>query len=360
MKTIATLLLAFPVIIAKAQITFDKGDFPSPGITIEYFEGWNDSIQMGNADTAQLYDFSSILSNIQDTMTTEYLDPANTPFGGQHSGSTVVYKEALEKDSATGQTVVEFWQYLTITSANGKYTGITVNVDTAYLFSQQTPSSLQAFHADYAPVAEFIGTSWTFNSIFQTNTSWRVAIADFSHTEDIYRDIIIDSWGSFKNPWNEFDAIRFKVFETRTGHDTTNGIETDYFVDTMYYFEYWTKGLGNYIARAYTNDDYTQLQYFQVAHQENPVGISQDEIFTDDVLLFPNPVRNVLYIHTSQKGSLKYKIYNTNGALVLYGDLRNDSTMGHGINVSNLDKGLYLFELRSGNKIVGRNQVMVE
>jgi hypothetical protein len=360
MKSLFTFLVVLlSASLLKAQIIFDSGDFPKPGQTITYLQGWSDSLDMGTADSNQLFDFSKMLANIEDTMLIEFVNPTSTPYGSMHPNATVAYMEEVEKDSATDATVVEFWQYIQTATGASKYAGITVNVDTAYMFSSAPPSGMTPFHSDYSPVVEYLGSSWTYQSTKQTTTEWVVNANSLTHYEITYRDIYVDAWGVFKNPWNEFDAIRFKVYEIQTYIDTINGQLDNISMDTSHYFEYWVKGLGHYMARVYTSDDYTQVHYFLAAALQNPIGIEQSDAISEDLVVFPNPADNLIYVKTSHEGEMSYMLYGVNGAKILEGYFNRDKALYDGINVRTLEPGMYILEIRSESGILGQRKVLV-
>lgn len=70
-----------------------------------------------------------------------------------------------------------------------------------------------------------------------------------------------------------------------------------------------------------------------------------DDIKTDVIVLYPNPVTNVLNIECSTKVE-NYDIYNYNGKRVLSGELKNNN-----IEVNHLSSGIYLIRLISNEGV---------
>lgn len=63
--------------------------------------------------------------------------------------------------------------------------------------------------------------------------------------------------------------------------------------------------------------------------------------------LFPNPVENILNVSVIDNRSIAFKIYNMMGQVVKSGNLEQSE-----INVSNLEGGLYIFEMNDGQKSI--------
>lgn len=71
---------------------------------------------------------------------------------------------------------------------------------------------------------------------------------------------------------------------------------------------------------------------------------------TPELMLFPNPTSDVLYVRNASVG-LNYTVINVNGKRVMeYGTATNNA-----IDVSLLPDGFYIIEARRGNDVVGRN-----
>jgi len=359
MKAVSTFLGIFITGLLYGQITFTQSDFPKPGIIINYLEGWSDSVDMGAAGANQIFDFTKVLSAVEDTFELEFEDPSSTPYAANHPNATVAFLSEIEEDSITGQIVLELWDFIQVTSTESKYVGITANIDTGYLFSQSAPTSMIAVHSNYAPSFENIGTNWTFNKKLTTNSNWSVNLGVLKHDENIVQNIDIDAWGTFKNPWRSFNAIRFKVEEYNSGTDTINGQQDDAWVDTSYYFEYWVNGLGNYIARVYTDSTYTDIYDFEIADQKNPVGIEKIHAETW-VSVYPQPGKDILYVKMDFTGNVNFEINDLNGREVLNGRFSARNGNQHEVDVRELKKGMYILNLYSEGKVLARKKIMIE
>ena len=66
--------------------------------------------------------------------------------------------------------------------------------------------------------------------------------------------------------------------------------------------------------------------------------------FSDSYNIFPNPIsaKNILTVNTKNNENFTYKIFTSNGKLVLQG---TSSTRQKNIDVSSLEKGIYMLQI---------------
>ncbi len=97
------------------------------------------------------------------------------------------------------------------------------------------------------------------------------------------------------------------------------------------------------IAVGYTGNDFAIARYNGNALSNNEFGLNKQ------ITLYPNPTKNLLNIDLQNNPSDKdeYKIFDINGRTILNGNLI--SGLNH-INVENLAKGLYIFNLGNINQ----------
>lgn len=97
------------------------------------------------------------------------------------------------------------------------------------------------------------------------------------------------------------------------------------------------------IAVGYTGNDFALARY-----NGNTLSNNEFEI-NKQITLYPNPTKNLLNIdlQNNQSDKEEFKIFDINGRTILYGNLING--LNH-INVENLAKGLYIFNLGNINQ----------
>jgi hypothetical protein len=88
---------------------------------------------------------------------------------------------------------------------------------------------------------------------------------------------------------------------------------------------------------------------------EFSVGIDEIEKMDAEISIFPNPVKDVLYIKSESKISSAI-IYNMEGKVIM--DVRqiNQST----INTSSLQPGVYVMSLFNGNNYLVSKRLVIE
>ncbi len=97
------------------------------------------------------------------------------------------------------------------------------------------------------------------------------------------------------------------------------------------------------IAVGYTGNDFALARY-------NGNTLSNNEFeLNKQITLYPNPTKNLLNIdlQNNQSDKEEFKIFDINGRTILYGNLING--LNH-INIENLAKGLYIFNLGNINQ----------
>jgi len=176
-------------------------------------------------------------------------------------------------------------------------------------------------------------------------------------------------------------------FRSVMGNQTAQGT---FDVNNFQYPGIWTAALNsNYIGRPINllfnassngmiafhdnNDPYfgmncrcVKVKYDQNGNEAGPIpaipvtagaSVKASNIFTEKeisqiakenkITLFPNPVKDVLYIKATDVKDYYYQIYNASGQLVKYGKFENSQT-----DVSSLAQGIYLVRINNSNTVV--------
>ncbi len=158
-------------------------------------------------------------------------------------------------------------------------------------------------------------------------------------------DCSIDGWGAGNSSLtvnvDEFLAIKFN------------------FVGNTNVFYGWIRfsinssGIVTYKDYAYNSNASQQILTGQTT------SLSLSEINeTDKILIYPNPVRNILHIDFGSviTENVSFEIYNTLGQTVKRNNLEFNLNE---INVSDLNKGMYFLRLHSANQIIDK-KILIE
>jgi hypothetical protein len=84
-----------------------------------------------------------------------------------------------------------------------------------------------------------------------------------------------------------------------------------------------------------------------------PTKLGLEMIEKQEIIVYPNPATNFLYINNSEKVLLSYQIYDVNGNLIL-----NGKTAGTKINLGEFSSGNYMIAIEKGNLIYTRKFVI--
>jgi len=87
---------------------------------------------------------------------------------------------------------------------------------------------------------------------------------------------------------------------------------------------------------------YTFLSVAKISFSSTATGrllVNND----DEIILYPNPVQNVIYLKNTVADNLPVVIYNLSGCVLMSAILSNT---GDGIDISSLSKGFYLLKIK--------------
>ena len=72
-------------------------------------------------------------------------------------------------------------------------------------------------------------------------------------------------------------------------------------------------------------------------------GVGVSEIVADAFKVYPNPVRNELYVSGNEFGPYRYALYSIDGRLLLQGEVGN----GEAIHTGDIPAGLYILKINN-------------
>ena len=348
MKTkLFTFVFTLALMNISAQVTVTDTDLMSIGDII--YQAYDTvpaaSISIGNAGPNQSWDFSDL--QVQEYDTTEFIDPAGTPFGTNHpSANLCIYSEGeyiyFSKD-AQSLSMVGFDDYpypimlapLPLAYALNTIVGPVIVMDSVFanpgfIDNSLAPAiSLNPLDSKVDSLKIFIESSTEFNA-------------------DAYGDIII--------PMGTFDALRVKTDDITT---------TDFFA-------YCSDTLGNgawypmpaaifssevEITSSYawwTNDPLIKFALVQIEvdsiggidavdfmHSPNPSSVVN--LSDDDFNIYPIPASNNLTIE-AQNSELTYlDLLDVTGKVIL----RKEFNQSTNLDVSQIAKGMYYLNLET-------------
>ena len=98
-------------------------------------------------------------------------------------------------------------------------------------------------------------------------------------------------------------------------------------------------------------DDNDAVVFYVSYHMDATGIVSNNSVFS----VYPNPAHDFLSVDTKNITHASYEIFNELGSLVYSGIVSQQS-----IDVSNLDKGLYLVRVMNNNTVLGTRRVIIQ
>lgn len=120
------------------------------------------------------------------------------------------------------------------------------------------------------------------------------------------------------------------------------------------------EGLGDFIPYRGESGTHEELVYYKTPYDEwgTPLefscpntGISETQIA--QITIFPNPAEDVIYLKSPLKTD-RVNMFDLQGRLVKQFELRSQKSL----DVSELESGVYLIEILSGNKLISHQKIM--
>jgi len=241
---------------AQAQMIIDSSDFPAGGIALPRNNGSFIGATAGNAGAAQSYDFSSTNIWWQDSVF--YYDNTQIPWFADHPGTTVAGFEWWR------DAFLLIWYYEV--DANAIWaSGVTAYGDFGL--------GDTAVHGNHFPgyTDTILSTDYVYGN---TETEISAVTIPLNPVVDLqlisYKIIEVDGWGTLQTPFNNWDSIlRVKYIELNFDTLFVNNLVDTAWVDTLYYYKYFAKGLRHPVVIAHT-DFFGNVSYLEYTYDNFP------------------------------------------------------------------------------------------
>lgn len=250
----------------------------------------------------------------------------------------------------------------------------TLTITKLYNFYRKQTSPVNAFVADglgmtisglpvpsyYSDKDELYNFPMTFpkydSTTFKFSTT-TAGIIPIKYSKQGYRTTTVDGWGTVKTPYGTENCLRLKT--TQYSKDTTTitipslpafkiGIQNNVrsyqwmtLTSKIPFFEV----TGNLIG---SNFAITQVRYRGYKIVANPTGIKPEEDISA-INLYPNPVKDKLWLGENKVNNCVLEIIDINGRMVKQGvpEFMGDLNF---VDVSGLETGLYILKLTQDGK----------
>ena len=341
-------ILAFFSMNMSAQITVLDTDLMNVGHII--YQAYDTvpapSISLGNPGPNQTWDFSIL--QVQEYDTTEFIDPAGTPFGNDHPTASLCIEDDGEyiyiDKNALGLSLVgfddipypQFILPLPLTYGLNTVVGPTIVMDSAF--------------ANPGLIDNSLAPSISSNSLHNQIDSIKIYIeSSIEFNVDAYGDVII--------PMGTFDALRVKTDDITTTDyfvycsDTSSGIGSWYPIPAVIFaseveitssYAWWTNDpLIKFALVQIDVDSVGGIDAVDFMHSPSPSSVP--DLSTNNFKIYPIPATNNLTIE-AQNNELTYlKLVDVTGKVIL----KKEFTQSTSLDVSHIAKGMYYLNLKS-------------
>lgn len=228
------------------------------------------------------------------------------------------------------------------TTSDNKTYSVLLNSDDSFLFSGSNRYSATDYKNYYGSVSSSGSVSLQGTVDFSSNTIDMCYDMEYDNSGKI---ILAGSSINSTSNTSTFALTRINSnYSIDTSFGTSGNVTTSFGTNTFdESFDMAIQSDDKIILVGYTGNDFAIARY-------NGNTLSNNEFeLNKQITLYPNPTKNLLNIdlQNNQSDEEEFKIFDINGRTILYGNLING--LNH-INVENLSKGLYIFNLGNINQ----------
>ncbi len=178
---------------------------------------------------------------------------------------------------------------------------------------------------------------------------------------------LVESWyfGTDLPEFEQYDFESVALHELGHGHQLGHVINTN---DVMHYAisnsetQRFLSGSNETAAGIIQNYSTTTQICGQMLMEDYSgscsLGVATKEVLTNEINIYPNPVRDVLYVENGSALSLdKVVLFDIGGRAILNIDMANAPRVKT-INIGQISKGIYFMNIFSGSTVVGKKVVV--
>ena len=341
-----TIALAFTSVLAVAQITVTDADLVNIGDVIYQASDSlpANSITVGNAGANQTWDFSAL--QVLEYDTTEFIDPAGTPFASFHPSANLCIEEDgqfvyIEKSSASLSVVgFDALPYSFLVTPLPIVYGNTVNIPSSVVMDSVMPNMF--FPDTLAPLLT-LGLAHTIDSI-------RITMA-------VGSDVTVDAYGNVTIPMGIFDALRVNNTTTTISEysvyctDTMFNMNSGWFsaaallpneTDVQNSYQWWTNDVNaKFILVQMDVDDYGDINGVEFMH--SPVPASVANLSASNFNIYPIPATNNLTVDAKDNELTDLILVDVSGKIILNKEFMQTTSL----DLSGYAKGIYYLKLKT-------------
>ena len=338
-----TLNVIASCIIAQSPITLNNSNMPGSGDTLRYTNAQINSV--GNYTQTGInfnWNFSNLVSTTEGVR--NYKLALQTPYFLFFAPTE--YGEKIADTIGAGPlTATNYYNFYKKQTNPNAYIADGVGMTFS---SVPAPS----YYSDKDELYNFPMTYSKYDSTTFKFTTTTAGIIPFSYSKVGYRVTKVDGWGSITTPYGTDNCLR--LITTQYAMDSIkNSIVPIPLGFPNYQRSYqWLTATskipfleitGNLIG---TNFTITQVRYRGYNKNPLPTGI-KDVSDLNSLSLYPNPVKNKLYLDKKFVDTYSLEIYDLSGKLIQKRDVGVAEKLDY-LDVSTYEKGLYILKVTQG------------
>ena len=361
MKIKITLLLAFTSVIAFSQITVTDADLLGVGDLIYLSNDESTMVNIGSAGQNQTWDFSALQT--MDSWSMEVVDPTTTPFDQLYPNANLCIIDDGDfiycNKSTSGVSM------LGIGDSVAQQAAMLVPLPLSYSFTHTDGPILVIDSLIGGPTVNFLLTSQGLSAALLTFGAAHVADS-LSIQLEMTTHFEVDGEGILILPMGNFDALRVKADRTTVPNISVYCIDTNGGINSGWYpLNFGGGSETESFYHWYSNDitsKFTLAEVFldSIGNPEPGVSFlttsinSLDNIAVSNINIFPIPSTYNITITSEINEEVNAILSDINGREVKRFAFTNSITL----NLSDLEKGTYLLNLKTNKDILTKKLII--
>ncbi len=340
-RTLLGIMLISFAYIAFGQIIITNNDIMPIGgsLVIAYDTMPAGNIVPGDAGANKIWDFTNVEAN--NTSTFEAVEPSGLPFADDFPGAN--YAMQLTEDT------LDVYTFLDRNSDKMSLLGFVMESEQFTLPWHITPgNTMLDFPVEYQNT---YNEMYVEESVFASPQPGADSIKIKSSVVEV---TTIDAWGTLTIPLGSYDVLRQKIENTST--------DSTFFQIAGNWMFFFASEWSSTSYSWWTNDPSVGFQVFNISMDETGNEVSDisylfsttvglHETSNVEARVYPNPVKDVMFIEFEKPMSGEITLLNVQGQLVAKQNVDNTNRIQ--LSVSQLPEGIYVYRFadHSGNAV---------
>jgi len=331
------------VIIAQSPITLSNSNMPGSGDTLRFTNIQLSSVvNYKQTGTNLSWDFGTVVSTSEDVR--RFKSALQTPYALFFLSGSAFGEKIADTLGAGPLTLTKYYNFYKKQTSPAAFIADGVGMT----FSN---APIPSYYSDKDELYNFPMTYPKYDSTTFKFTTTTAGIIPISYSKVGYRVTTVDGWGTVKTPYGTenclrlittqyaVDSIKNTIFPIPLGFPNyQRSYQWMTLNSKIPYFEVTGSLLGG-------NFTPTQARYRGYEKEQTVTGIGVNET-SEALSIYPNPVKNELYLKGNLDKTSQYEIYTLEGKKVV--SLKtNFAADQQKLDVSALNAGVYLVKIKA-------------